>query len=719
LFEIRKKLIVTMKYILFYNNMTGAEDRSPVVPVSPMESGGSTHAFPIIPEKSEPKTAREVVGRKRMREQMASLKTMRRSARIEQRERTTGTGNPTPDPVRPKSLKRRRSAREQTKRKGNPTPTPVKSESTIRRRSAREQTKRKGNSTPTPVKSESTIRRRSARIDQIKQTKYKTAENAVLKDITDKTEKAVRRKSVRVIALPTRRKRATQTKIKRNISKKREYLNILEKINEESKTTKKYFGTIPKDGVSVRVYNMLYSIYYSTQASAFSRIKYPKNKGLLHERLKIEFGLIARHMRSKFKFDDINSPLTLNISLKGENKLNFYLLMWLDMRHDGTISMTFEEFLKSDIVKKFAGTDEVNNIDVVPNSLNNSKIPIFPTEPTNLMKKMIIHDIIDEKCLKPRSNFELKLKDNLVDIFGIQNPMTIPPGMKLQDYAKNPSQDPIYISIDSDSKDAAISSLIQKSTIKDKGGDGYYLKSLITLANRVDPGNLMPQGGLRKEVSTLREVKPKSRQMYNLNDCKFKIGNTSLDLYSCELGKFHQYLNKKYTKPGETRKGAEKGGTTEKLSKFLGDLMQILTVISKPTEIDGRRTTVLGTTDGVMCGIYCFLSFTVLKREPTLLIDRCYAQIPNLQLFGVSDKLLYVGRKGAESHITTHGNGSTRRGSAGSIAQTFQSKLDTVHEDSRNHEFREIFKTIMKLPNNKKSAVEKNLAVLLKSHGIS
>ena len=98
-------------------------------------------------------------------------------------------------------------------------------------------------------------------------------------------------------------------------------------------------------------------------------------------------------------------------------------------------------------------------------------------------------------------------------------------------------------------------------------------------------------------------------------------------------GKFNLTLNGTSIPYGITAGEAKKSvNTTEKLSKFLGDFMQILTVLSEPV----NRRMVLGTIDGVLCGMYCFLA-KHLKKQPRLFIDMSFRQRNQIMMYGVSD----------------------------------------------------------------------------------
>jgi hypothetical protein len=128
----------------------------------------------------------------------------------------------------------------------------------------------------------------------------------------------------------------------------------------------------------------------------------------------------------------------------------------------------------------------------------------------------------------------------------------------------------------------------------------------------------------------------KSTQLYNVTNCNFKLGSTSLTLRTLRKGQFDLKIGNKSIPYGITAGEAKRTvNTNEKLSKFLGDFMQVLTIASKPVS----QRMVLGTLDGVMCGIYCFISKNLMNEEPRLFIDMSFKQQNQILMYGVSDLL--------------------------------------------------------------------------------
>ena len=398
------------------------------------------------------------------------------------------------------------------------------------------------------------------------------------------------------------------------------------------------------EGKNEKIYNMLYSIYRDASSTLFTRANvFDLDDTKLVEVLEAQYAVMTKNVRSRTG----GKPNTLSLKLDGENKLDFCLLVWLDMSHDGTINTNFQDFIKSDIVKILVGS------------------PPQYTNDTQLMKRMkALNIIIDPKIkrvklnkpvngrktknvvvpgLWPGSDFERIIKDNLPFLFDIQAPLkTIAGKGGLSNLAINKEKRPIYVAIDSESEYKSLSQLVDNSKYSFNGKNGtiqrYFLKPIITLSNRVDPGRLMPTKGVTEEFAKLMQNVNtlKSTQLYNVTNCNFKLGSTSLTLRTLGKGRFDLKIGKRSIPYGITAGEAKRTvNTNEKLSKFLGDFMQVLTVASKPVS----QRMVLGTLDGVMCGMCCFISKNLMNEEPRLFIDMSFKQQNQILMYGVSDLL--------------------------------------------------------------------------------
>jgi hypothetical protein len=440
-----------------------------------------------------------------------------------------------------------------------------------------------------------------------------------------------------------RRRAVRPQKVTRNINN----INLQPKRTLNAKAAQARLLTILDsiaEGKNEKIYNMLYSIYRDASSTLFTRANvFDLDDTKLVEVLEAQYNVMTKNVRSSTG----GQPNTLSLKLDGENKLDFCLLVWLDMSHDGTINTNFQDFIKSDIVKILVGSS-----------------PQY-TNDTQLMKRMkVLNIIIDPKIkrvklnklvngrktknvvvpgLWPGSDFERIIKDNLPFLFDIQAPLkTIAGKGGLSNLAMNKEKQPIYVAIDSESEYKSLSQLVDNSKYLFNGRNGkiqrYFLKPIITLSNRVDPGRLMPTKGVTEEFAKLMQNVNtlKSTQLYNVTNCNFKLGSKSLTLRTLGKGRFDLKIENKSIPYGITAGAARKTvNTNEKLSKFLGDFMQVLTVASKPVS----QRMVLGTLDGVMCGMCCFISKKLMNEEPRLFIDMSFKQQNQILMYGVSDLL--------------------------------------------------------------------------------
>ena len=418
----------------------------------------------------------------------------------------------------------------------------------------------------------------------------------------------------------TRKKAKTSTVTKTPAKKqtggekrKRQNVNIFNVLNQVGKNN------------NTKAFNMLYSIYKDTNLPKLKKTLSSLKNTTPEQFINEQFKILNKNVRSN---GDKN---TLNLELSGtDDKLDLCFLIWLDMRHDAKASMkdvSFEKFL--------------NNKDSPLKTIIKNP-PAF--QMTDLMNKMI-----DLKILKDLKNpsartskedprpWERKIKDHLPELFGIEKPNII----SSQKAYGFDTENPINISIDSEGSKSAISTLIanNKRQVNNKT-TRYPLRSIISIANRVDPGNTMPTGGVQQEWTKLFDNSGdlKSTQIYNVSDCEFKIGDTNLELTSGTKGTFNMTVNGISIKVGSTAPNVSKSNASNevRVSKFLGDFMQILTVCSKPQQ---GKVTAFGTVDGVAAGMYTFISKRLMKQEPRLFIDMYINQGNVINVYGFSHLL--------------------------------------------------------------------------------
>jgi hypothetical protein len=406
-------------------------------------------------------------------------------------------------------------------------------------------------------------------------------------------------------------------------------------------------------GKNEKAYNMLYSIYRDASSTFFTRVSVKLNEEELRKSIEKQYTVLMKNIRQGGETNA--NKLTINLS-NIDNKINFCLLMWLDMSHDGTLGadgMNFESFLQSSVLRTFLGENPKleNNTELMNRMLNIGVIQVGKVKGIGVKK-------IKFSGLWPGYQFENKVKTNLPELFDVKAPLVkTAEVVKLATLAVNREKKPIYVSIDSESEKKTISKLIDNAKYsfnsRNRGTiSRYFLKPIITLANRVDPGRLMPSKGVSEEFAKLmqEENKLKSTQLYNVKDCVFQVGNTRLTLtsgtegtFNLRFGRGNRNINNINIPHGVTAGTAKKSvNDTEKLSKFLGDFMQILVAASNNGAGPVGHTMVIGTLDGIMSGMTCFIFKNILGQEPKLFIDMSYKQANQVYMFGV-EKLIQTG----------------------------------------------------------------------------
>lgn len=437
--------------------------------------------------------------------------------------------------------------------------------------------------------------------------------------------------AARAATKTTKRKRANEQSKSKTLSKETAQTKVFAILDELSV------------GKNEKAYNMLYSIYRDASSTFFKRVKL--NEEELRKSIEKQYAVLNKNIRQG-GVPNANK-LTINLS-NYDNKINFCLLMWLDMSHDGTLGadgMNFESFLQSSVLRTFLGENPtlVKNTELMNRMLNIGVIQVGKVKGRGETRTKLTG-------LWPGNQFENKVKTNLPYLFDVKAPLVkTAEVVKLAALAVNREKKPIYVSIDSESEKKTISKLIDNAKyIFNSRNNGrinrYFLKPIITLANRVDPGRLMPSKGVSEEFAKLmqEENKLKSTQLYNVKDCAFQVGNTRLTLTSGTKGTFNLRFNRgnrNINIPHGVTAGEAKKSVSdeEKLSKFLGDFMQILVAASNNGAGPVAHTMVIGTLDGIMSGMTCFIFKNILGQEPKLFIDMSYKQANQVYMFGVDN----------------------------------------------------------------------------------
>jgi hypothetical protein len=359
-----------------------------------------------------------------------------------------------------------------------------------------------------------------------------------------------------------------------------------------------------------------------------------------------------------------NLPSTLNIKMNDEKMINLLVMVWLDMTHDETIPLntSFQDFLKSDYVKFLI------------------KNTIKFTKNTNTIDKMINYQILKIENGKlyrfsttQKSVSDSALKNNIHNIWNDGKGMHFfPSTTKIRSKIKQPTR-PIYMSLDSE--DSNLVELIKSSKI----GNSYYIKPLINVGNLLDPGrgggSTGQRGGTMDRLTRqLFKTHPYTHYKFDVNTYTFNFGKyMTISIYINDT-EFNISVNNVPLKMGTTSKKAKDGSLIEKISKFMGDFAQILTVSHQYK--NGLRV-VSGTIDGVFVGITAFLQKELLGLNPRVIIDNSTYGKNGLIIHGFDELLIknnntkqspsvvnYIKKLNANARINENTRATTQMGIA-------------------------------------------------------
>ena len=373
---------------------------------------------------------------------------------------------------------------------------------------------------------------------------------------------------------------------------------------------------------------------------------------------------------------------------------DFFLFLWLDMRHDfktgdQALKDDFDKFLKGSIVDQFK-KDRTWGWDREPIDTDN-------------MKKCREYGIIgtkdkrgvEKKYAYPGDNADKHLKKFFTDMWERKNSfigrIEVPKEANGKYYENLRKDDKsIYISFDSENS-RFLSGFIKSS--KTQGtrangtqGDSYLLKRLYTLANLMDPGRLggsyaTPASSIDEVFSRLFNKNPSwafkiNAQLYTWNFGEyftieiFQEGRTE---FKCKLN--NQVLNLGITKAqAGSSKGTGISPAIAKISKTFGDLNQILTV---STLRKSNKRVVSGTQDRAFIGMTGFIQRDLFNIKPQIISDATRAGQDYIVLFGMEDYYknnVIRTRTGANSVVPTPkkspSTGKTRAQPSISVAST-------------------------------------------------
>lgn len=412
------------------------------------------------------------------------------------------------------------------------------------------------------------------------------------------------------------RKRKPDAK-KGGVQKKKE---VKKSVIKDKKTLISYienkiYRTSGKDKLAWITLNHIYSDY--TDTGIKTKFKKYSNADI-HRYLNIQHDIINKPGSTLSN----TLPSTRDIQMDDTKLINFLVMIWLDMAHDGTFSKkeTFGNFLKSDYVKFLI------------------KTPINGIKTTKTIEKLIDNKILINKNgnLYRHADADKNIKNSIHNIWGDGSGMYfLHSTSKIRSKIKKPKL-PIYMSLDSE--DSNLTELIKSS----KMGNSYYIKPLINVANLLDPGrggsSTGQRGGTMDRLTRqLFRNEPYIHYKFDVNTYAFNFGkHMSVNIYIDDT-KFNISVNGVPLKMGTTTNEAKKGDTIEKISKFMGDFAQILVVAHQYKS--GLRS-VSGTLDGVFVGITAFVQKELLGMKPRIMFDNSTYGTNGIIIHGFDDLLI-------------------------------------------------------------------------------
>jgi len=367
---------------------------------------------------------------------------------------------------------------------------------------------------------------------------------------------------------------------------KKSYIPILTKIINNT--------NLPKNREELKDFLKFIYIEKSTDANT---------QKLFHGKsIKEAVRIIWKHYRlfhNKSRGGDI---LGLIIPLDTQIITEFAYLMYMDMKHDKTIGeMTFNRFIKSDIVKTFFGSD-YTKIDANVKS-----------ELLNKLRNL------------PSAGFESAIKNELHTYFKTGDSISLNNKQINQDIFKGTDlcllfdQEDEGITLSNARKrfEYSYSTVMHKFIEMGRTAESSVSKpfyNTVSIANLVDPGHDMQIDSAKKDSEFFMKENPTTFLSWNYRKPIFKIGNTILT-YTWDDNK-NNFSIDIITDKGSTNvpagitknKAIEMGTTRAILSKFLGDFMQVLTTTAlNKTNTKSKYTYVLGTGDTMCAAIYSYI----------------------------------------------------------------------------------------------------------------
>jgi len=455
--------------------------------------------------------------------------------------------------------------------------------------------------------------RRSTRAKSVKMSAPKTTVRAKsVKMSAPKT--TVRAKSVKMSAPKTTvRAKSAKTVARVNNGPK----NSDPKVEADAERISKMFPEIKNLPVTKSAYTpkLVKIIKATTLPSSHADLKdfliYMYIQKSTDDRTKALFGgktvkqavrLIFKHYKL-FQKRSRGSNLNLTIQLDATKITELAYLMYLDMSHDGIIDMSFDMFIESDIIKTFFGSEYTK----INKNIN-----------TKLYKNLLN---------LPNKGYESVIKGKYETLFNMGEVVELSNRQITSDMFKSGTD--TCLLFDQEDEASTISNAQRRvsypySYVLDKisriaetarTSETKPFYNTVSIANLVDPGHDMQMDSAKKDSQYVMKETPTTTLSWNYSKPVFKIGNTTLEyrLDDSTLKYVIDITNSKgkVTVPGGiTAPAARKATATinDKISKFLGDFMQILTTVAlNKNNTKPGYIYVLGTGDAMCGAMYSYI----------------------------------------------------------------------------------------------------------------
>ena len=322
---------------------------------------------------------------------------------------------------------------------------------------------------------------------------------------------------------------------------------------------------------------------------------------------------------------NFNNGRSTTFNLKNDDKINLVYLIWLDAIHDKYISdnnLSFTNFMKSGMIKLLGF--KISNFKMTDLMYEVRKITEGNWFSYKVNNNGQITDIVKMKTKKGiiTYGYEAILKRNLKILFDLKSDIQEFEHGDIK-FNKNP-REVVYIGIDQEnSNQKSISEFVKKSKFENRSGAKYkQLQPYLTISNLTDPGIHMTMEGWGVDKVYLfpenKSKPPNSREAWNFRLQQFILGETVITMKFDDVNNVYKtQINNETINTSASAGNAQKANNANiKVSKFLGDFLQALTMASYINE-----PIALGTGDGMMAVIYCFLRKQLLNREPKLVLD--------------------------------------------------------------------------------------------------